>query len=418
MNRTTDAAYDVIVAGGGAGGIGAALGAARAGAKVCLIEKYGFLGGAATTSQVLAYCGFFQQGPEPVPAIGGAGALVLDAMRDIGMNGQAHCSETTGNWIILLNPEGLKLALDRVLADHGVEVLLHSRVAAATRTAQRIESVTVAGMEGRRRFAAEGFVDATGDANLSLVAGVPFREGDDHGHLQAVSAPLRIGGLNPDIPISREAVKAAIRTYNTSGRYPIARTDGGIYSIIPGTGELWWMVIDLPLPDLGSASFTRVEQQARAMAHDYVAMLRSHVPGCENCYLSQTGPQIGIRESRHPRACYDITGQDLATGRQRPDSIARAAWPSELHGEAGKPIYHSVGGPGYASIPLDSLRVRGLENLLLAGRVIGADPVAYGSVRVMGTSFATGEAAGIAATMGDANGEMVGETVRRLSGLT
>jgi hypothetical protein len=419
MSRKIESEYDVLVAGGGAGGIGAALGAARAGAKVCLVEKYGFLGGAATTSQVLAYCGFFQQGPDPVEAVGGAGKLVLEAMRAIGMDGRAHCSETTGNWIILLNPEGLKLALDRVLADHGVDVLLHSRVAAATRTAQRIESVTVAGMEGRRRIAAEGFVDATGDANLSLVSGVPIRQGDDAGLLQAVSAPIRVGGLDPAIPVDRAAVKAAIQIYNKTGRYPITRTDGGIYSLVPGTGELWWMVIDLPLPDLGSASFTRAEQMARAMAHDYVEMLRAHVPGCANCYLSQTGPQIGVRESRHPAARYEMTAQDLAAGRQRSDSVARAAWPAELHGEAGKPVYYSVGGPGYASIPLDSLRVRGLENLLLAGRVIGADPVAYGSVRVMGTAFATGEAAGIAAAADDlATGEEVGATVRRLGGLT
>lgn len=415
-SRRIESDYDVLVAGGGAGGIGAALGAARAGAKVCLVEKYGFLGGAATTSQVLAYCGFFQQGQDPVKAVGGAADLVLDAMRDIGMNGDAHSSETTGNWIILLNPEGLKLALDRVLAAHGVDVLLHTRVAAATRTASRIESVTLAGMEGRRRITAEGFVDATGDANLSLVAGVSMHEID--GPLQAVSAPIRIAGLDPDVPFDRATIKAAIQTYNKGGRFPITREDGGIYTRVPGTGDMWWMIIDLPLHDLSSGSFTWAEQQARAMAHEYVEMLRTHVPGFETCHLAQSGPQIGVRESRHPVSRYDMTAQDLATGRQRPDSVARAAWPSETHGEAGKPIYRSVGGPGYASVPLDCLRVRGLDNLFLAGRVIGADPVAYGSVRVMGTAFATGEAAGIAATQDAADGETVGAEVRRLGGLT
>lgn len=418
MSRKIESEYDVIVAGGGAAGVGAALGAARAGAKVCLVEKYGFLGGAATTSQVLAYCGFFQQGKTPIKAVGGAGKLVLEAMRGCGMTGEAYNSETTGNWIILLNPEGAKLAFDRVLADHGVDVLLHSRVAAATRTANGIESVTVAGMEGRRRIAAEGFVDATGDANLSLVSGIAMREGDHEGRLQAVSAPIRISGLDPDVPFDREAIKAAVRRYNETGAHPITRSDGGIYTRIPGTGDMWWMIIDLALRDLSSGSFTWAEQRAREMAHDYVAMLRAYVPGFERCFLAQSGPQIGIRESRHPATRYEMTAHDLASGRQRPDSVARAAWPAELHGEAGKPVYHSVGGPGYASIPLDSLRVRGLDNLFVAGRVIGADPVAYGSVRVMGTAFATGEAAGIAAALGAEDGETVGAEVRRLGGLT
>ena len=73
--------YDVVIAGGGAGGIGAALGAAKSGARVALVEKYGFLGGAATNAQVLAYCGFFHQGKDPLRAVAGAGEQVLEEMR-------------------------------------------------------------------------------------------------------------------------------------------------------------------------------------------------------------------------------------------------------------------------------------------------------------------------------------------------
>ena len=87
--------YDVIVAGGGAGGVGAALGAAKAGARVLLVEKYGFLGGAATNAQVLAYCGFFLQGPEPIKAVGGAADLVLEELRKLGLNCDPFQSPTT-----------------------------------------------------------------------------------------------------------------------------------------------------------------------------------------------------------------------------------------------------------------------------------------------------------------------------------
>lgn len=397
MMRKPECDYDVVIAGGGAGGVGAALGAAKAGARVLLVEKYGFLGGAATNAQVLAYCGFFQQGSKPIKVVGGAADLVLDELRKLGLDCEPFSSPTTLNWIILLEPEAVKLALDRVLADNGVEVLLHTRIAAATRTADKIQSVTLAGMDGRTRVSAKSFVDATGDANLSLVAGVPCRVGDLEGKLQAISAPVRIGGRNQNVPIDREAIKAAFKFY--TGPWPSARDDGGIYTEVPNTGEMWWMMFDHQLSDLSSGSFSQAERAAREAAHGYVGLLRAHVPGFERAYVVQTGPQIGIRESRHPAARYELTHEDLATGRQREDGVAKAAWPMEDHTTPGQPVYTSVGGDGWASIPLDSLRAKGLDNLYFAGRTIGADPRAYASIRVMGTAFATGDAAGQAAAV-------------------
>ncbi|MEH6520006.1 FAD-dependent oxidoreductase [Sulfitobacter sp.] len=398
MSRRPECDYDVVVAGGGAGGVGAALGAALEGADVLLVEKYGFLGGAATTSNVLAYCGFFQQGETAIKAVGGVADLVLDELRALAVDCDPFCSPTTLNWIILLEPEAVKLALDRVLINAGVDVLLHTRVAAVARTADRIQSVTLAGMDGRMRIAAEAFVDATGDANLAMLAGLECRVGNGRGHLQAVSGPIRIGGRDLSVPIDRAALIEGFEVYNQSGKYPSARTDGGIFTTVPRTGEMWWMMFDHAMVDLSSQSFTKAEQAARGAAHDYVEILRRHVPGFQHAYLTSTGPQIGVRESRHPPARYDITGEDLLIGRQRSDSVARAAWPIEDHSIAGKPVYHSLGGDGFADIPLDCMRAKGLDNVFYAGRLIGADDKAYGSIRVMGTAFATGEAAGRAAS--------------------
>ena len=396
----TETDFDVVVAGGGAGGVGAAIGAARAGARVALVEKYGFLGGAATNAQVLAYCGFFHHGGDTaVRAVEGAGEAVLAQMRKQGVDCQAYHSPTTGNWIVLLDPERLKLALDRVLAEHGVEVLLHSRVAAASRTADAIESVTVAGMDGRFRLIAESFVDASGDANLALVAGQPMRIGDGEGRLQAFTMPIRIGGLTVEGRVDRQRLIAAVDTFNERSPYKITRSDGGIYTRVAGSTDFWWLIIDREMPDLSSKSFTAAERSGREMANLMVEVLQEKVPGFETAWLAQTGPQIGVRETRHPAARYSITHDDVLNGRLREDGVARASWPIELHSEAGKPIYEHIGGEGYYHIPLDALHAAGLSNLWYAGRVIGADPRAYGSTRGMGTAFASGEAAGVAAAL-------------------
>lgn len=398
MSQKKDS-YDVVIAGGGAGGVGAAIGAAQAGARVALVEKYGFLGGAATNAQVLAYCGFFHQGDTPVQAVAGAGGQVLAEMRKLGVDCAPYHSPTTDNWIVLLDPERLKVALDRLLAAHGVDVMLHARVAGAERTGDAIERVTVAAMDGRFNLGARAFVDASGDANLALVAGVPMRLGDGEGQLQAYTMPLRIGGLAAGTRIDRARMCAAVDLYNSRSPYPIHRTDGGIYTRVPSSSDFWWLIIDRDMPDLSWQSFTRAEQSAREMGLLLVDILRESVPGFENAWLAQTGPQIGVRETRHPAARCEVRHADVLTGRLRSDGIARAAWPIELHSKAGKPIYEKVGGAGYYHVPLAALHAKGLDNLWYAGRVIGADRKAFGSTRVMGTAFATGEAAGVAAAL-------------------
>ncbi|WP_157014606.1 FAD-dependent oxidoreductase [Mesorhizobium xinjiangense] len=397
MKNRIEADFDVVVCGGGAAGIGAAVGAAKAGARVCLVEKYGFLGGAATTSQVLAYCGLFQQGHEPVRAVAGVAQDLVDELKTGGLDGEAFRSETTGNWIVLLDPEVLKFSLDRLVLRHGIDVRLHTRVAAATRTGKRIEAVTLAGMDGREHVVADAFVDASGDANLAMLAGVDYRVGDLEGRLQALTMPIRIGGIAPDLKIDRARLQSLIAAYNEQGAYPIQRTDGGIIIRLPLSRDMWWMTVDLAISNLKSESFSRAEMEGRAMAHDYLDLLRKGMPGFENAYLVATGPQVGIRETRHPQARLELTARDVLEGTQSPTSMARAAWPSELHGEAGKPVYTPVGGRGYFQVPYDAIRAASLDNLWYGGRLIGADPQAYGSVRVMGTAFATGEAAGVAA---------------------
>lgn len=390
---------DVVVVGGGAGGVGAALGSAQAGARVTLVEKYGFLGGAATNAQVLCYCGFFHQGDDPIRAVAGAGEIVLEELRRMGVPCTPYKSVTTGNWIVLLDPERLKIALDRVCAAHGIEVLLHARLDGARREGDEIAEISLAGLDGAHRLAAPAFVDASGDAALARAAGVPTRLGDGEGRIQAYTMPLRIGGLDPDMKIDREALKRAVISYNAQGHDPIHRTDGGIYTRVPGSPDLFWLIVDRDMPDLSTAALTRAEQRGREMALALVEVLRAETPGFERAFLAQTGPQIGVRETRHPAARAEITHADIVTGRLREDGIARACWPIELHGEAGRPEYEPVGGAGYAHVPMGAIRAAGPDNLWYAGRVIGADPRAYGSVRVMGTGFATGEAAGTAAAL-------------------
>src|ERR1700680_5128608 len=123
--------YDVVVCGGGAGGVAAAMGAARCGARVALLEQAPFLGGAATRSGVLTYCGFWTQSDPPQRIVGGPGGELLAALEELrGMRAPIHMTPSNAG-IGLIEAEPVKLALDRACSAAGVEVVLHARLAAA-----------------------------------------------------------------------------------------------------------------------------------------------------------------------------------------------------------------------------------------------------------------------------------------------
>lgn len=411
--------YDVVVAGGGIGGFSAAIGSANSGATTLLVEKYGFLGGAATNANVLAFCGLFQRGVSdtPIPASAGACDLLLGEMRNLGVDTTPRRNPKTGHWLVYLEPECLKHAMDRCLADAGIDTLLHAKIVDAQLSDGAVTHAALHCHEGLVKVAGTAFVDATGDAHLARHCGVAHRAGDGTGGLQPYSAPIRIGGLPPGLRIDRDRLAAALGQYNMTGRYPTRRLTGGFFAPIPGSADIWWMIIDFPGGTATSAELTQAEQHARAAARDYVEVLRKSQPSCNDAYLVQTGPQIGIRESWHVETRSVVTTDDLVNGRKRADGIARAAWPIEDHSDIGNPVFVPVGGDGFAHVPLGALCAKGISNLYLAGRTIGADAAAHSSIRVMGTAFASGFAAGIVAAHPDAGVERLKSRIADLGGL-
>lgn len=388
--------FDVVVAGGGAGGLAAAVAAARTGARVLLVERYGFLGGAAANSLVLAYCGFFQKDETPIRAVEGVGSQLLNVLATLGQD-VAPVKSKSGNWIIMLDPEALKFAFDQVAAKAGVTVLLHSRITGVALDSNRVSSVTITDHLGSYEVTAGAFVDASGEATLSFQAGVEMSVDSARGdHVQPASLPVRIGGVAADAVFDRDRLTSIIAAHNSASDNRIHRADGGVMLQLPTSGDYWWMTIDLMTDGLSGASLAAAEQQARREAWRNLRLLQQ-MPGFENAYIAATGPQLGIRETRRPRSYEDVDGKALSKGVRRPDGIGRAAWPMEVHEAPGRVRFVDLGGDGYADIPLAALRALGRDNLFLAGRVIGADQAAYGSLRVMGTAFATGQAAGIAA---------------------
>jgi hypothetical protein len=314
-----------------------------------------------------------------------------------GMSGPMRTG-STNVVIALIEPEAVKLALDRLCAAAGIDVILHGRLASAQSDAGRVQCATALDHEGTFALDAAAFVDASGEADLAHVAGAATRYGDANGRVQNGTLAMRIGGIPRDAEVSRAEWARAVRDAKSRGAENMTK-EHGLVARLPHSGEIIAFLADETYDARDARSTSAAERRAREQAWSYVAAIRA-LPGHERAYLIATGPAIGTRESRHVVARAQLRGADVLGARIGADAVALGAWPVELHVGPGQPnVWKRLRDDGAYGIALDTLFSATHRNLLAAGRVLDADADAFASARVMGTAFATGQAAGVAAAL-------------------
>ena len=390
--------YDVIVIGGGAAGVGAAAGASQAGARSLLIERGPCLGGAATQKNVLTYCGLYTQSDPPMQAVGGVASAVLDQLRRLGgIETLVRLPAPSGHVVDIIDPEATKLALDRVVAACGAEVRLHTTLVNAARERDAIATIIVQDDRGPRELSAKAFIDASGDGNLAALSGSSVRYGN-HGTVQVGTMAVRFAGVRPGADRSPERWREAIRSGKAKGKVLLNKEDG-LMLPLPISGDIITYFIDAAYDARDGASISHAEIEGRERTWAYLDAIRT-IPGYEGCYIVSSGPNVGTRESRHINAQYQISERDVVEGARFDDVVALGAWPVEFHQSDGKPtLWKNVRDNKTFDIPLRALKSVDTRNLFAAGRLADGDSAAGSSIRVMGTSFATGQAAGVAAAL-------------------
>lgn len=388
--------FDVAVVGGGTSGVAAAVGAKRAGASVVLIERSPYLGGEATHSGVSAFCGFYSCGGDPVKVVAGVGESVLQEMEKLGPTID-YIISAAGNKNINFQPEYLKCALDNLLEKEQVTVLLHARVVGVKTAQNKIASLQCADDEGSFTVEAAAFVDASGDANLTHLAGARTLWGDEDGAVQAATLPFRLSGVDTSQDMTPNAVEKAILQAKEAGMPNLTREKGFILKK-EGSHVVSVLLPTAILPGLSAEQLTEMERETRKQVLSYVEALKRYMPGMENAELAVIGPSIGFRETRRIKGRKMICADDVLERRKSSDSIARGGWKPEIHKSLNKmATYLEVSGGSYFDIPLGACQSADLDNLFGAGRIVCADEAAFAAVRVMGTCFATGHGAGVAA---------------------
>jgi hypothetical protein len=417
------AEYDVLIAGGGNAGCAAALAAARCGARVLLVERYGFLGGTATASMVGPWM-TFHSGDDRI--VGGIAQEIVERLVLLGGSpGHVRDASDYVPTITPFDPEIHKALLFEMMRESGVELLLHAWFLDALMDDRHVAGGRFATVGGIRELRAKRTIDATADAYVAASAGVPTQQGDARGRVQPASLMFRLSHVDvaalshyvrqhPDQ--MRSSLKAHERTPDAltavAGLYELwdaARERGAVtvprelvsFFATPYADEVtvnMTRVVDVD--PLDPADLTRAEVEARAQVMQLLAFFRKDVPGFASARIAATATQIGVRESRRIVGEYTLTAEDVLGSRAFDDAVARSAYPIDIHNPAGSGTTTHRLPPGASyEIPYRCLIPRNAENLLVAGRCISTTHEALASTRLTPTVMTLGQAAGTAAAL-------------------
>ena len=410
---------DVLVVGGGPAGIGAAVAAARSGARTVLVERFGSLGGNLTAGLV-GPCmtsfsldgrtqlirGVFDEFVRRMEAMGQA----LHPSRTAAADAYAGFIEYGHDKVTPFEPEAAKTVALQMCLEAGVELALHTFVCDSLVTDGRVQGVVTADKDGLRARRGTVVVDCSGDGDVAARAGAATSFGrESDGLVQPMTLFFRVSGVDDGVvedyvrahPEDFRPFASIVAAARATGRFPAPRLGVGMYKTLrPGVWRINTTRV-LGKDGTSTADLTAAEIEGRRQALRLLDFFRAEMPGFENCELLDTAATIGVRETRRVVGEYVLTLEDLQTGRHFDDVVAMCAYPVDIHDPAG-----SGGGSdekwGTANayeIPYRILVPRDVDQLLVAGRCASATHEAMAAIRVMPPAFAMGEAAGTAAAL-------------------
>lgn len=415
-------AFDLIVAGGGIAGSMAAIASARLGIKVLLLEEEGYLGGSLTA------CGTgpmmtFHAGETQV--IRGLPDLLITRLMAKGLS-VGHIPDSTGYTYTVtpFDAEGMKRELELMCLEAGVTLLFHTSIVKTEIKDGLLSSIECLCAGNLFSLSASYFIDATGDADLIAMAGIPYEQGrESDGKDQPMTMNFKLVGV--DIDTIRTLMDSDISLFpflapkaglqSTASRLSFS----GFQEIMQQgmkNGEITFdrdivlcfetnakneVIVNMtrvngknPVDPIG---LTEAELEGRRQVWELYHFLIQHIPGFEEARMTYSGPRIGIRSSRRLKGAYRVTVQDLFDQRKFEDAISACGYPIDIHSPDGYDTDSQFFPYGaYYTIPLRSLLNKQVPNVLAAGRNISCEFTAHASLRVSPSCAAIGQGAGTA----------------------
>lgn len=412
---------DVVVVGAGPAGIGAAVAAARNGAKTLVFEAHGCIGGMGTSGMVSPFMTSYDAPCENM-IIRGVFEELVNRMVEIGgavdpkdvRNEQPYASyfHIGHNNVTPFDPHAFKLIGMRMLREAGAELLLQTQFVNVIKDGDRITGVVINNKDGLSVIEAKIVIDCSGDADVAARAGVNYIMGNEEdGNLQPASMFMRIGNadmekVNANMAEHSDEIRPFFGPFSwIIKEFPedwdnFPRAEICIFAnVTPGEFSINCSRI-LDIDATKAEHVTRATMIGQEQCQHIFQFMKKHAPGFENAQLIATADAIGIRETRHIEGEYKLTGDEVAACKVHEDAIACMATNMDTHNKdnPGGSFFIPKNGP-FFTVPYLCLVPKGVSNLLVAGRAISADAIAGSAIRMMPSCMAFGQAAGTAAAM-------------------
>lgn len=394
VSAYTDRQWDLIVLGGGMTGVAAAVSAKRLGLSVLILEKAGFLGGAASTCLINPFMRYSTTVDDKRFDLSrGFFTELHNLMSEVGSLKEGHGEH--------IHEEYLKLAMDRLVIREGVDVLFHAMLCGVEKDGETLTAVQAATKAGILTFKARYFIDCTGDADLAALAGCPFRLGRDDGLCQPMTLCFRIGNVDMEkYRQNRQLMQDLYKKFQEEGKITNPRENVLVFNTLVD-GMLHFnttrVVKHNPTDPL---DVTRAEMIAREQMLEMYNFLHDNIPGFEHSQLLYSAGEIGARESRMIVGEHVLTQEELKDCIKFEDGIAAGNYDIDIHSPDGSGTSHYYFEEGtWYTIPYRCLQPKNASNLLVAGRCISTTHEAQASVRIMPIVTTLGEAAGTATAL-------------------
>ena len=393
---------DVLVVGAGPAGFGAAVSAARAGARTTLVEYGGKLGGMWTLGLLSP---FFDNHHHD-----GLNRELREALQARGCWG--------GLWNISFDPTEMAMLLDELALDAGIDILFYTMATEPIMEDGMLKGVVVENKSGPQAILAKTVVDCTGDGDIAARAGAPFEIGGPEGACQPMTMMFKIGGVKAEygrddtIGFYKELTKVVAETDVLSG---VPFNNPAIIKL-PREGEalIQWTHVRHRLGTDGD-ELSKATLEGRRQIRRAMELFKAIRPVLGDVYLMELPMVVGVRETRRVKGEYYVTDDDVKEGRRHEDGICLVHFGVDIH-EPSKSTQTCFGHNGF-DIPLRSLVPLGVENLLTAGRCISGSFVAHAAYRVTGDCLKMGEAAGVMAAVAAARDVSVRHLARKELGI-